>query len=65
MNRDQDNRSKGTAIIRYERTESALLAIRNFNAVAYLEHSDRPMEVRFAERKDVNLVPIFFLFDVF
>ena len=51
LNKDQDGRSKGTAIIRYEKTESALLAIRNLNAQAYMESSDRPIEVRFAERK--------------
>ena len=32
LNKDNDNRSKGTAIIRFAKTEATLLAIRNLNA---------------------------------
>lgn len=43
--------SKGSGFIRYALQESALLAIRNLHAQAYILNSDRPIEVRLAETK--------------
>lgn len=49
--RDNDQRPRGSAFVKYDKLESALLSIRHLNAQAFLEHSDKPIEVRFAEIK--------------
>jgi len=50
--KNPDGSSKGCAFIRFFKNESALLAIRNLNAQAYLlDHYDRPIEVGFADKK--------------
>ena len=43
--------SKGSGFVKYILQESALLAIRNLHAQAYILNSDRPIEVRLAENK--------------
>ena len=49
--REQDGMSKGSCFIKYSLRESALLAIKNLHAQAYMLNSDVPLEVRFAENK--------------
>ncbi len=49
--REQDGMSKGSCFIKYSLRESALLAIKNLHAQAYILNSDVPLEVRFAENK--------------
>lgn len=42
--------SRGSAFIKYALRESALLAIKNLHAQAYILNSDKPIEVRLAEK---------------
>ena len=49
--KDHDGTSKGSAFIRFRNKEDALLAIRFLNGSVYLNGSDKPLEVRFAENK--------------
>lgn len=49
--REQDGSSKGCCFVRYSLRESALLAIKNLHAQAYILNSEVPLEVRFAEIK--------------
>ena len=49
--REQDGMSKGSCFIKFSLRESALLAIKNLHAQAYILNSDVPLEVRFAENK--------------
>ena len=65
--KELDGSSKGCAFIKYELKESALLgnnnnfylfiyyysAIRALNAQAYIQDSEKPIEVRFADKKKV------------
>lgn len=49
--KEQDGTSKGSGFVKYALQESALLAIRNLHAQAYILNSDKPIEVRLAENK--------------
>ena len=49
--RDPDGTSKGCAFIRFKNKEDALIAMRFLNGNVYLAGSDKPIEVRFAEKK--------------
>jgi len=49
--KEADGTSKGSGFVKYVLQESALLAIRNLHAQAYILNSDRPIEVRLAENK--------------
>ncbi len=49
--RDPDGTSKGCAFIRFKNKEDALIAMRFLNGNVYLSGSDKPIEVRFAEKK--------------
>lgn len=49
--KDSDGSSKCCAFVKYVLKESALLAIKSLNAICYLQDSDKPIEVRFAEKK--------------
>ena len=48
--KEQDGTSKGSGFVKYVLQESALLAIRNLHAQAYILNSDRPIEKK--ERKE-------------
>ncbi len=49
--KDHDGTSKGSAFVRFKNKEDALLAIRFLNGNVYVNGSDKPLEVRFAENK--------------
>eukprot|EP01015_Nassula_variabilis_P025174 TRINITY_DN4881_c0_g1_i12.p2 TRINITY_DN4881_c0_g1~~TRINITY_DN4881_c0_g1_i12.p2 ORF type:complete len:353 (-),score=58.05 TRINITY_DN4881_c0_g1_i12:61-1119(-) len=48
---DEEKQSKGCAFVKFKNCESALLAMRELNARACICGSDKPIEVRFADKK--------------
>ena len=49
--KESDGSSKGCAFIKFQNKESAILAIKILNAQAYLLDANKPIEVRFADKK--------------
>ena len=52
--KESDGSSKGCGFVKFKHKESAILSIKFLNAQAYLLEAEKPIEVRFAEKKKQN-----------